>query len=240
VSGIALFDLIAFFNVTATTEIYTFYSERVARQGRRQTLMRSMDAYRDAWMVRMTERENRVVDTTLVTTLSHSVTFLASTSVLVVAGLLAVLGALDTAIGVVSGFTYAVNASRELWEIKLLMMIVIFVYAFFKFTWSLRLNNYAAIMIGAAPLQVDAAYGKRAGRVASMAGKHFNRGLRAYYFGLAGLSWFLHPGLFVLLTAWVIWVLYRREFLSDSLEALGDPLVQFAERTDSTIGKPAD
>ena len=31
----------------------------------------------------------------------------------------------------------------------------------------------------------------------------FNRGLRAYFFGLAALAWFIQPWAFVLATSWV-------------------------------------
>ena len=34
-------------------------------------------------------------------------------------------------------------------------LIVIFVYAFFKFAWSNRLFNYFAIMVGAAPSSAE-------------------------------------------------------------------------------------
>lgn len=34
------------------------------------------------------------------------------------------------------------------------------------------------------------------------------------------LGWFLHPYLFMAATAWVTWVLYRREFRSKSLACL--------------------
>ena len=49
---------------------------------------------------------------------------------------------------------------------------------------------------------------------------NFNRGVRAYYYGLAALSWFLHPVLFAVVTVWVVAVIYRREFLSYTLELL--------------------
>ncbi len=44
--------------------------------------------------------------------------------------------------------------------------------------------------------------------------------MRAYYFALAELSWFFHPWAFVVATAWVVLVLYRREFHSKALEIL--------------------
>jgi uncharacterized membrane protein len=46
--------------------------------------------------------------------------------------------------------------------------------------------------------------------------------LRAYYFGAAALSWFLHPILMMILTVAVVHVLYRREFTSRTLNAIVD------------------
>ena len=50
---------------------------------------------RDEWMKRMLDRENRIMDTALVGHTIHSVTFFASTSMLVLAGLVGLLGAVD-------------------------------------------------------------------------------------------------------------------------------------------------
>ena len=56
--------------------------------------------------------------------------------------------------------------------------------------------------------------------VTSYAGTNFNQGLRAYYFALAAMTWFLHPYLMMIATAWVVYVLYHREFESRTLYAL--------------------
>jgi uncharacterized membrane protein len=50
-----------------------------------------------------------------------------------------------------------------------------------------------------------------------------NHGLRAFYFALAALTWFLHPWLFVAASAFVVYVLYQREFHSTTLHALTRP-----------------
>lgn len=42
----------------------------------------------------------------------------------------------------------------------------------------------------------------------SLAAHQFAWGLRAYYFGLSMLAWFIHPGFFVLATTGVVLVLY--------------------------------
>ena len=48
----------------------------------------------------------------------------------------------------------------------------------------------------------------------------FNRGLRAYYFGMAVMSWMVSPWLFIIAT--IVIVLARREFYSPVLKALID------------------
>jgi uncharacterized membrane protein len=203
---------------------YTIFADhRAATTG---SLMRAMRAHRLRWMECMLERDNRMVDTGIIGNLLRIGTFFASTTIFILAGLIAVFGAAETAIDVTRDLPLAVATSRPVWELKLLLLMVIFVYAFFKFTWSLRQFNYCSIMIGGAPLPnphaspADADYARRVAAVSSLAADHFNRGLRAYYFGLAALTWFVHPAVFLAATAWVILVLYRREFRSKALAAL--------------------
>ncbi len=54
----------------------------------------------------------------------------------------------------------------------------------------------------------------------SYAGDEFNRGIRAYYFGLAAVSWFVHPWMFIALTAMIVLVMARRDFASPTLAVL--------------------
>ncbi|MGH8677841.1 MAG: DUF599 family protein, partial [Burkholderiales bacterium] len=66
-------------------------------------------------------------------------------------------------------------------------------------------------------------YVSRAARIATLAADNFNYGLRAYYFGLAALSWFLNSWIFMCVTAWVVGILYAREFRSKALQVLTRP-----------------
>ena len=63
-------------------------------------------------------------------------------------------------------------------------------------------------------------YALYAARVIDLAGMSYNHGLRAYYFALSVLAWFINPYLFILTSGFVVAVLYRREFKSRSLKAL--------------------
>ena len=183
--------------------------------------------YRKEWMLRMLTHEVRIADTTAIANLERGVSFFASTTMLILAGLMTVLGSTQQAIDVVADIPFAYPATRGEWELKILLMIVLFVYAFFKFTWSLRQYGFVSIMIGGAPapeenitpMQADA-HANRVAKMTSMAANNFNHGLRTYYFCLAVLGWFVNPWIFMGLSAGVVFILYRREFKSSTLKTL--------------------
>ena len=201
---------------------YTWYADRGSR--REHSLRGVMYAHRHEWMLRMVERDNRIVDANIVGNLLQSVSFFASTTLLIMAGLMTLLGSTDTAIPLIRVLPFITKMTLILWELKLLVLIIIFVYAFFKFTWALRQFNYCSVLIGAAPntpsRDVNEVYVHRAAQVATLASKDFNQGLRAYYFSLAALGWFINPWFFIGATTLVAGVLYWREFHSETLKML--------------------
>jgi uncharacterized membrane protein len=58
---------------------------------------------------------------------------------------------MDKLIDVASDLPFARHVSREVWEVKLILLLLVFVVAYFKFTWALRQFNMLSILIGAAP-----------------------------------------------------------------------------------------
>lgn len=183
--------------------------------------------YRKEWMTRMLTRQVRIADTTAIANLERSVSFFASTTMLILAGLMTVLSSTQQAIDVVADIPFTFHATRAEWELKILLLITLFVYAFFKFTWSLRQYGFVSIMLGGAPgpdenisEQQATAHANRVAKMTSMAANSFNLGLRTYYFCLAILGWFINPWIFMALSAGVVFILYRREFKSSTLKTL--------------------
>ncbi len=203
---------------------YTVAADHTRLRHRSITVI--MDRHRERWMQTMLCRDDpRVVDTIIQGSLLSGIAFFASTSIIVVGGLVAMLGATDRAMDVLSELPFAVTPNAAEWELKLLLLTTIFVYAFFKFAWSFRLLKYCSILIGAAPLSRESTpnnkrYAQRIAKLISLEAKHFNQGLRAFFFALGALGWFVHPYVFIAATAWVTMVLYRREFRSRSLALL--------------------
>ena len=197
-----------------------FVFDRLAnrpRDGKWASLSYLMDRYRSGWMRVMTQRDMRMVDTIIQSAVLHGCTFFASTAILLVGGLLALLGATDRAIGIVRDLPFTVETTRALWETKVLALVMVLIYAFFKFAWAYRVYTYCIVVIGSAPVAdgpESAELAKRAGGLVGLGARHFDRGIRAYYYALAATAWFLHPMLFMLSTVWVTVVLLRREFHS--------------------------
>jgi uncharacterized membrane protein len=175
---------------------YGFLFDR-RREPRPASLNRAMEQVRATWMRRMLERENRVMDSMLIGHLINSVSFFASATVLVLAGLVGVFAASEDAHRVVMDLGVARTTSRAAFELKLVLLLGIFVFAFFKFTWALRQFNYTIAVVGAAPpcpiADGDLApLADDASALMSLGVLNFNAGLRAYYFAFASLGWFAH------------------------------------------------
>ena len=206
---------------------WTAYVSFTARRWTRVTSLHNrMDHFRRLWMVRMIGRDNRMVDVNVIRNIMRSAQFFASTTMLVLGALIALTGYVQQTMEVVQGLPFTYRASARLVEIKIMVLVVIFTYAFFKFTWAIRQLGNCSTLVGAAPKQPKdnpeqyAPVINRIARITSYAQTNFTNGLRAYYFGLAALAWFLHPVLMLVATAWVIYVLYAREFRSNTLKAM--------------------
>lgn len=189
-----------------------------------RSVIAAMDEHRRQWMRTMLTRENRIMDTQIIGNLMSSTSFLANTAIFILGGLVAMLASPELGARVFGSVPFAVTPDPAMWELKIALLLLIFVRAFFELTWALRQFNYCSIVMGGIGAGDAAAEGERraemAARVANRAARHFNTGLRAYYFGLAALAWILHPVALIIAVLLVLRELYRREFRSVVREAL--------------------
>jgi len=189
---------------------------------RRRSIVGAMQRQRVQWMRNMAGRENRVVDTVLLGGLSQGNAFFASTSAIAMGGLAAVLGSGERAHKILETLPMVARSEPMLFEIKIVLMIVVFIYAFFKFAWAFRLSHYTAILIGSTPIvgvataaEVEV-HAVATARLIGLAAEHANSGLRSFYAAMAVLAWFFHPVAFMIASGWVLAILVRRDFFSRS------------------------
>ena len=174
---------------------------------------------REAWMMRLLERDNRIGDATLVGHSIRSVAFFASTTLILIAALVGVLGSAETVHSATENLSVLFGRTTQaMFELKVFLVAAVFVYALFKFTWAIRQFNYFTGVIGGAPEagspMCDRAFAHRMALMLSRGFSHFNAGIRAYYYALAALAWFFHPLLFIAATVLITLVLIRRQLFS--------------------------
>ena len=129
---------------------YAWYAGRGHADG--TTLLHRTNLYRRYWLMQATYRDPRMLDGLITQNLSATPAFFSSTTIIIIGGLLAVMGASDRVNELVVGIPFAKGTSVEVFDVKLLLLIAIFVYAFFRFSWSMRLYTFVALAIGSLAL----------------------------------------------------------------------------------------
>jgi uncharacterized membrane protein len=216
-ASLSLSDWVALVLFAACWLLYSTVVDRVPAI-RRRSVIAAMDGHRRSWMLATLSRDNRIADMAAIGNLMNSTSFLATTSIFILGGLVAMLGASDLGRRVVATLPWSAVPSEAAWEVKIALLLLIFINAFFELTWALRQFNYCSILVGALPPPDSGENGRAqaesAARVLNRAARHFNTGLRSYYFGLAALAWIVHPAALILASLLVLRELHRREFRS--------------------------
>lgn len=200
-------------------------------------LSRCLHQHRLHWMRQILDNDIRVSHASLLANLERHVSFFAQTTLLILAGVLTLFTQVENVNNVLASIPIATERDHVAIQIKLSLLTMIFVTAFFQFTWSMRQYGFLNIMIGAAPVDVNTQkthlldYAKQMGVVQDQAGHAYNYGLRSYYFSLAALSWFFHPVLLIFSSLTVVYVLYHREFNSKTLKAIQTGIQRLDEET---------
>jgi len=203
---------------------YTLYAKRKAKTT--NCLARSLHQHRIHWMYETITRDIRVGEAALLANLERNIAFFASTTLLVLAGVLTLFAQVEKLEMIIATIPYAEVPDHNLIQIKLSLLSLIFVMAFFQFTWSMRQYGFVNVMVGAAPIDIEGKnenlkrYAEQMAVVQDQAAHSYNYGLRSYYFSLAALCWFMHPLMFIVASIIVVYTLYQREFNSKSVNAI--------------------
>lgn len=178
-----------------------------------------MKRYRREWMRQMAARDVRIFDSQILASLRQGTAFFASTSLLAVGGVLALMGNPAPLAQVAEELTDAA-APILLWQIKLMVVALFLAHAFLKFVWANRVFGYCAVMMAAVPNDpADPRAVPRADKAAELnirAALNFTRGLRSMYFALGAIAWLVGAAALGVAVLAVVWLLWSREFASES------------------------
>jgi uncharacterized membrane protein len=186
-------------------------------ESRHPSLSALMTLQRRRWVANAARRESPM-DAILSGNLMQSVSLLASTSVLIILAIFAAFGSVDAVTRALVGFGLAGHYTPTFMQIHLVVLLSIFVSSFFAFTLSLRQFNHFCIMLGSishkqptTDAEIDAIT-----MLNALAAKNFNNGIRAYYFAVPAVAWFVSDWLSIFLTLWTLGFIVHREFFSSA------------------------
>ena len=218
-SALDLLALAAFF---AAIVAYSRYADHSGDR----LLNARMREIRTRWMRRYLAREDRVLDSILTGHSINSIALFSSATLLIVVALLGVLGNTDMAYRLATQSSFVMHTTVELFQVKLIGLVCVFIYGFYRFTWALLQYNYYLALLGSAPLRehlteamIDQ-MGSQISVVLNSAVTSFHSGFRTYYYGLAWVGWFFHPLVFLATTAFVTFVLVYRQIASPAAGAI--------------------
>jgi uncharacterized membrane protein len=190
--------------------LYPVLVERIEK--RRPSLSLLMNAQRRRWVTNAVNRDTPL-DAILSGNLMGSVSFFASTTVLLILAMFTVFGQLKTVAAATSTLQPHI-ASFDV-EVHIIAVLVMFVLAFLSFTLSLRQFNHFCIMLGAVEHQKSSEEEITiVAALNSLGARSFNNGLRAYYFSIGALTWFLSSTWSIVATLLIVVFLIHREFFS--------------------------
>ncbi|MCT8985603.1 DUF599 domain-containing protein [Shewanella phaeophyticola] len=221
---VAWIDSLAFIVFFIAWVGYTNFARRKAKTT--NCIARVMHQQRIMWMSQVIGKENRVGEAALLANLERNIAFFASTTLLVLAGVLTLFSQVEKLETVIASIPFAAPPNHALVQVKLGLLVGIFVLAFFQFTWSMRQYGFVNVMIGAAPLDKSGtdknlvAYARQMAVVQDQAAHSYNYGLRSYYYSMAALCWFFNPWMFIVASLFVVYTLYQREFNSKAVVAI--------------------
>lgn len=203
---------------------YTVFARKKAKTT--NCIARCLHQHRIHWMYEIMTKELKVGEAALLANLERNIAFFASSTLLVLAGVLTLFAQVEKLEAVITSIPYAEAPFHSVIQLKLGLLAFIFVLAFFQFTWSMRQYGFLNVMVGAAPHDESGKnenlkkYAKQMAVVQDQAAHSYNYGLRSYYFSIAAICWFFHPVLFILASLFVVYTLYMREFQSKAVKAI--------------------
>lgn len=203
-------DALSLFLSVLLLVLYHWLLRRKERRCPSYTVQAVNRMARTAWVENIMREGKDILAVQTLRNSTMAATFLASTAVFMIVGVLTLSGQSDKLDATWHSLNVFGAKHPELWMLKLIFLLLDLFLAFFSFAMSIRVFNHVGYMINV-PLSLNhksitpdhvAIHLNRAGRFYSI-------GMRAYYFAVPLLFWLFGPHLMLMATVGLIFVLYR-------------------------------
>lgn len=208
---LALNDFASFTVCVALVVAYHVFLRRKVKKDPTYTVQAVNKIARTAWVETiMADEKNAVLAVQTLRNSTMAATFLASTSVLLIMGVLT----LSEQEQKIEATWHALNVIGAihpvLWMVKLVMLLLDLFVAFFAFSMSIRIYNHVGYMINV-PVRLEHKMITPAHVATHLnrAGHFYSLGMRAYYFLVPLVFWLFGPHFMLVATLGLLATLYR-------------------------------
>lgn len=203
-------DLIGVATSAVLLALYHVYLRLRVRRNPAYTVQAVNRIARTAWVARIMKDGEGILAVQTLRNSTMAATFLASTAVLLIIGVLTLSEQGDQ----LGSTWHALNLfgarQPELWLTKLLALLLDLFVAFFAFSMSIRVFNHVGYMINVPHGRGHKAISPQHVAVhLNRAGRFYSVGMRAYYFLVPLVFWLFGPHLMLIATVGLIVVLYK-------------------------------
>jgi uncharacterized membrane protein len=206
-----MYDLVSFLLSVSMLIGYNLFIRYQTRKNPAYTIQAVNAIARAAWVESiMTGNGKEVLAVQTLRNSTMAATFLASTAVLLVIGVLTLSGQGDHLEGTWHVLNIAGGSHAGLWITKLLIILLDLFVAFFSFSMAVRVFNHVGYMVNV-PLSFNIKM-LNPTHVAihlNRAGRFYSTGMRAYYFVVPLVFWLFGPHFMLIATSLLVVVLYH-------------------------------
>ncbi|MFA6311831.1 MAG: DUF599 domain-containing protein [Sterolibacterium sp.] len=203
-------DALGFFLSVSLLVVYHWLLRRKEKRDPAYTVQAVNRIARTAWVENVMREGKDILAVQTLRNSTMAATFLASTAVLMIIGVLTLSGQGDRLEATWHSLNVFGAKHPELWMLKLICLLLDLFFAFFSFAMSIRVFNHVGYMINV-PLSLNhhAITPEHVAIHLNRAGSFYSLGMRAYYFCVPLLFWLFGPHLMLIATLGLVFVLYR-------------------------------
>jgi uncharacterized membrane protein len=204
------YDLVALAISVLLLMLYHLYMMRRERRDPAYTVQAVNIIARTAWVENVMREGKDILAVQTLRNSTMAATFLASTAVLLIIGVLSLSGQADKLESTWHALNVLGARHSELYMAKLLLLLIDLFFAFFSFSMSIRIFNHVGFMINV-PLAMNhkVISPSHVAEHLNRGGRFYSLGMRSYYFAVPLLFWIFGPIFMLAATIGLIPVLYR-------------------------------
>ncbi|BAP58251.1 hypothetical protein THII_3954 [Thioploca ingrica] len=203
-------DIIGFTTSAILLILYHVFLRYQIRNNPAYTVQSVNIIARTAWVENIMRNGKDILAVQTLRNSTMAATFLASTSVLLIMGVLSLSGQGDKLHSTWHILNLVGSKHPELWVTKVLLMLLDLLVAFFSFAMSIRIYNHVGYLINV-PLEMNhkSISPHHVAVHLNHAGHYYSVGMRAYYLLVPLVFWLFGPHLMLLSTLLLLLMLYR-------------------------------